>query len=169
MYIALILFNTLPPTKPSPTSHLNHLSLLHLRARRQPVTHTEQRILHPRYLATRLVNREQLQGRLHNPSFTCVLGQSKARVFLLSVEPLGLKRYLPVRAFTIPSPPAVPGSQALTTAVDVEITSSMIMGLPATSTVTTGIFLSFSWMLVITYLSNFSKSRLRLDLWLLGK
>jgi len=39
-------------------------------------------------------------------------------VFLLSEAPLGLNKYFPVSASTIPSPPAVPGSQALTTAVE---------------------------------------------------
>ena len=69
-------------------------------------------------------------------------GQSKARVLRLSELPLGLKRYFPVSAFAIPSPPAVPGNQALTTAWEEEITLLTSMGLPATSTVTKGMFLS---------------------------
>ncbi len=46
------------------------------------------------------------------------LGQSKEREFTLSLDPLGLKTYLPVKASTIPYPPEVPGKKACITAED---------------------------------------------------
>lgn len=139
-------------------------SLLDLSTCRKTVPYSKKWVFDSRYLSSRRVNWEKLEGSLNSKKFTWVLGQSKAKVFLLSLAPLGRNRYLPIRAFTIPSPPAVPGSHALTTAFEVETTSVMIMGLPATRTVTKGMFLSFSWMFAMTSLSNFSKSRLRLAL-----
>lgn len=92
---------------------------------------------------------------------TFVLGQSKDNEFLLSLWPLGIKMYDPVIASTIPWPPDVPGKNACKTAVDSVKILSMNIGLPARSTVTRGMFLSYSRMWVITSSSNLPNSRLK--------
>lgn len=81
---------------------------------------------------------------------TWVLGQSKDNEFFLSACPLGLITYDPDNASTIPCPPDVPGKNACNTALDSVIILSINIGLPASNTVTNGIFLSYYLICDIT-------------------
>jgi hypothetical protein len=102
---------------------------------------------------------------IYKINFTIDFGQSNESEFLRSLCPFGLITYFPVIAFTIPCPPEVPGKKAESTADDSLNTLSTSIGLPASKTVSNGMFLSSSLIFLMTSLSNLSKSSPKVVLW----
>ena len=101
---------------------------------------------------------------LNNNNFTELSGQSKESEFTLSLFPFGLNTYFPVNASITPYPPDVPGKNASINAFDLSNISSTNNVLPENITVTNGISLSCSLILLITWRSKSLKLRLRLGL-----